>query len=67
MRVQEGRELDFIGYRLRDIVYLAEQTKPVNQDDWRGYAESILRIISNQARDAQVALTALSLPNGTCK
>jgi hypothetical protein len=67
MRVQEGKEMDFIGHRLNDIIYLAENTRPVSQEDWQGYAQSMMRLIATQARQAQTALTVLSLPNGTCK
>jgi len=63
MRIQEGKEADVIGCRLKDIIYLAEETRPVNEDDWKGYAQSVLRLIANQAYDAQTALTVLSLTN----
>jgi len=67
MRVQEGKEMDFIGYKLNDIIYLAEQTEPARQDDWQAYAQSILRIIAREARDAKAALTALAMTNGSQK
>lgn len=46
-----GKEKEFVRYRLKDIIYLAEHTIPVD-GDWEGYAKSICRILANQAREA---------------
>jgi hypothetical protein len=53
-----GKEKEFIVSRLRDIVFLAENTDPV-EGDWEGYAKQCLRIIAEQAREAQKALALM--------
>lgn len=59
MKVESGKEKEFIGYRLADIIYLAEKTAPVDDGDWKGYAESLRNLIARQAREAQNALAVM--------
>lgn len=61
MRIEVGKELEFVRHRLRDIAYLAEQTAPIDKNDWETYAKSIGNLIAQQA---QQALTALTLADG---
>lgn len=57
--VEAGKEAEFIGYRLNDIIYLAENTRPTDEADWKGYAQSMMVLLARQARMAQTALVAL--------
>lgn len=52
-------ERQFIGHRLADIIYLAEKTSPVDDGDWKGYAEALRNLIARQAKEAQTALARL--------
>jgi hypothetical protein len=58
--IEVGKEIEFARHRLNDIIYLAEQTAPVDKADWEGYARSIRNLIASQARQAITALTVLS-------
>lgn len=60
MTVEIGKECEFARDRLSDILYLARKTQPVD-DDWRGYADAVLKMISDQADLARTALIALSI------
>ena len=60
MRLEAGKEKEFIGYRLSDIIYLAENTVPVDKNDWEGYAKSMCNLIAQQAREAQNALSVMN-------
>lgn len=62
--IEVGKELEFIRSRLRDIAYIAENSKPVNDGDWRDYARSMNTII---AKNAHQALTALHLHEAALK
>lgn len=55
MKIEAGKELEFIGHRLSDIAFLSEKTEPVD-GDWEGYAKSLRRILSEQAHQASSAL-----------
>lgn len=59
-RIEVGKEVEFIGYRLNDIIYLAENTKPVDESDWKGYAQSMMVLMAREAREAKTALDVLS-------
>ncbi len=61
MSIEVGKEVEFIGYRLADIVYLSEKTAPVDDGDWKGYAESLRVLIARQAREAQTARCSVAL------
>lgn len=56
LRIEVGKELEFVRHRLSDIVYLAEKTAPVDQADWEGYARALRNIIAGQAKKAITAL-----------
>jgi hypothetical protein len=58
MRIEAGKELEFIGHRLVDVIFFAEKTEPVN-GDLEGYMRECLKMIAQSARDAQTALTLL--------
>jgi hypothetical protein len=62
MRLEVGKEAEFIGHRLSDIIYIAEHTAPVDKSDWEGYARSMCKLIARQAREAQNALSVISGP-----
>lgn len=62
--IEVGKEAEFIGYRLSDIIYLAENTRPVDEADWKGYAKSMMTLMARQARMAQAALAVIG--NGQC-
>lgn len=59
MRMEAGKEKEFIGHRLSDILWLAEKTAPVDKNDWEGYAKSMCNLIARQAREAQTALQVM--------
>lgn len=58
MLLEAGKEREFIGHRLADLIFFAEKTQPVN-DDWEGYAKQLCRMVASSARDAQIALAVL--------
>ena len=55
--VPVGEELKYVGYRLSDIIFFAEKTTPVQPWwkpwRWKQYNASVLRMIADQARQAQ--------------
>lgn len=56
MKIEVGKEIEFVQRRLNDIVYLAEHTQPVD-GDWEGYAKQLARMLAAQATEAKVALS----------
>lgn len=56
MKIEAGKELEFVRDRLSDIAHLADKTEPVD-GDWEGYAKQLCRVISDQACEAKAALT----------
>lgn len=66
MRIEIGKENQFLRHRLNDVIFLAEQTEPVDSRyfgilDWEGYAKANNKFIAQQAREALAALDALTL------
>lgn len=59
MAIEVGREREMLENRLIDVVFLAENTLPAKDGDWEGYAKSVLRIIADQARQAQKWLSLM--------
>lgn len=59
MRIEVGTEKVFIRNRLSDIICIAECGKPVD-DDWKGFAKALARLVIDQAQQAQKALAVLS-------
>lgn len=59
--IKDGSEVQFAKYRLSDIVYFATRTQPVD-GNWEGYAKSVLKMIVNQAEQAEKALNLISDP-----
>lgn len=60
MKVEAGKEIEFVGYRLTDIVFLCENTAPVDEHGWEEYSKDLLRMIARSAREAQTAMNALA-------
>lgn len=60
MRIEVGKEIEFARNRLNDIIYLAEQSRPVDQSDWEGYTRSLRNLIASQAHQAMTALATRS-------
>ena len=58
MLLEAGKEKEFIGHRLTDIIFFAEKTEPVN-GDWEGYAKELCKLVRQSAIDAQTALAVL--------
>lgn len=50
--VEVGKEAEFIGHRLNDIIYLLNKTKPVRWWRFRQYHNSVVRITTSQAEQA---------------
>lgn len=59
LRIEVGKEVEFARRRLSDIIYLAENSNPVN-GDWEGYAKQLARMLAEQARQAQQALASVT-------
>lgn len=57
LRITVGKEVEFAVNRLSDIIYMSENTQPVN-GDWEGYAKQLRDMLAEQARQAKQALTA---------
>jgi len=64
LSVQIGKEKEFIGHRLNDIIFLAEKTTPV-ENDWEGYAKACLHMIARQAREARTLLEIAPPPRNS--
>jgi hypothetical protein len=58
--IRVGTEMQFAKDRLRDIVYFAKNTQPTKDGDWEGYAKDVLRMIVNQAEQAEKALNLIN-------
>ena len=58
MRIEAGKELEFVGHRLSDIEFLATKTEPVD-GGWEGYAKQLRRMLAEQAREARAALAVV--------
>lgn len=58
MKIEVGKEVAFARHRLSDIIFLAENSRPVD-GDWEGYAKQLARIVAENARDAKTALSVV--------
>lgn len=61
MQIEVGKEVEFAGHRLSDIIYLVENTRPVD-GDWEEYAKQLARMLADQARQAKSALAVIPGP-----
>ncbi len=60
MTFEAGKEAEFIGHRLNDIVFFCECTAPVSEQGWADYAKDVLKLIKQSATDAQAALKVIA-------
>lgn len=62
MAIEVGKEAEYVGHRLNDIVFFCECTAPVDENDWADYAKAVLNLIKRSAREAQTAMVVLQPP-----
>lgn len=55
MKCEVGKEIEFAEHRLKDILFFAEKSRPVD-GDWEGYAKQVCRLIADQANEALTVL-----------
>jgi hypothetical protein len=58
MRIEVGKEIEFAKLRLGDILYLIDNTQPVEGKSWKDYAEGLKELLRQQAQQAKAALEA---------
>lgn len=64
LKIEVGKEREFAINRLSDIIYMSENSQPVN-GDWEGYAKALRDMLAEHARQAKQALTATAIEQGT--
>lgn len=56
MWIEAGKEIEFAKLRLGDILYLIDNTQPVEGKSWEDYARGLKSLLRQQAAQARSAL-----------
>lgn len=56
MQIEIGKEIEFAKLRLGDIIYLIDNTQPVEGKSWEEYAQGLKSLLRQQAEQAKAAL-----------